>query len=881
MPRYTKRIYQLRALNKSRQRQSEPEISNDTNIVSEDVNISNISESSIDINTVPENASSAVGVTESSESTDIIDADTPNSNIASESTTIIDADTPDNCNSNIASGNTTIIDTDTPDNCNVISKSNTNIQKKRTELVDRIKSLPDDEVIAACHLFNTMTYSDGRRETKLLSPYLINKAKTFIMESSGQHHTSIKRLQRKVKLLEKENRWLRKKKEITNSRVHSLTMKVVKGEEAKTRYIRKMRSIIRKKRDISPERFKKGAEKLIKENKKEYTPQFIQLVTELSNTGVISISSTVECTRKLYTFLTGKEPDKWISRGTISRWNQETAKLFVWKSLDVDRESSFFTYGVMADESTRGEKKIFIVCISYWNNRERKPMLTLANMKDIDRCTGVEVANIVLQTCDEYNLDPKKCNFWLTDNAAYMSGLSSGAVAKFNHQSQANAYRIPCGIHSVHIAMSKFEDEAFGKLKSTPASLFIEHPSNLLNIAYQLHDGYKDSDRDSPMNMKSSIIKSLYWTLLKYSLTQYQKPISTRWLYQLRTGEQYLARRDFHLQFVSWLIPSLKNSKNVPLTYLKKWEVFQDWLQNSILNFQIKCMVKFGKQFYAEVISFLMSHDKTPRMMQNGTLVHLPPGNRAHELPDQILLWLGELQEISKFSGDYFVEEFEEISNILQESELQSHRFKLNRGINVALESFSKWMECWIHLPLSVCRLGGDYGPEFARAVASKILNQSFEIELSWREESYTEFLDEDLSKGLNNSFGLFDALKETEFQSQFLAFAKSHASDLYKFPLVYDFVKYRIWSIVVHQQQLEGMFNKYDIKTDPNQTTALQEARMQLTCSTGEKKVTREALKEIRRELREKSESEGDKLEEFGEEAAKAVLESYIVSKK
>ena len=80
---------------------------------------------------------------------------------------------------------------------------------------------------------------------------------------------------------------------------------------------------------------------------------------------------------------------------------------------------------------------------------------------------------------------------------------------------------------------------------------------------------------------------------------------------------------------------------------------------------------------------------------------------------------------------------------------------------------------------------------------------------------------------------------------------------------------------------ELEGMFNKYDIKTDPNQTTALQEARMQLTCSTGEKKVTREALKEIRRELREKSESEGDKLEEFGEEAAKAVLESYIVPKK
>ena len=462
-----------------------------------------------------------------------------------------------------------------------------------------------------------------------------------------------------------------------------------------------------------------------------------------------------------------------------------------------------------------------------------------------------------------------------------MSGLSAGAVAGFNHQSQANAYRIPCGIHSVHIAISKFENEAFGKHKSTPASLFIEHPSNFLNLAYQLHDGYKDSDRDSPMNMKSSIIKSLYRTLLNYRLTQYQKPISTRWLYQLRTGEQYLERRDFHIRFVSWLIPELKKSKNIHLPYLKKWEVFQNWLQNPVLNCQIKCMVKFGNKFYAEVIAFLTGHDKTPRVMQNGTLVHLPSGNRAHELPDQILLWLGELQEISKSSDDYFAEEVEEMSNIIQESELQSHHFKLNRGVEVALESFSKWMECWIHLPLSICRLGGDYGPEFAWAVASKILNHSFENELSWREESYAEFLDEDLLKGLKNSFGLFNALKEIEFRSQFLAFANSHASDLYKFPLVYDFVKYRIWSIVVHQQQLEGMFNKYDIKTDPNQTTALQEARMQLTCSTGEEKITREALKEVRRELREKNESKGNDIEEFGEEAAKRVLESYIVPKK
>ena len=72
------------------------------------------------------------------------DAYTPDDciyNIASKNANLLDADTPDYCSSKIASGNTNIIDTDTPDNCNNrfdISKSNTNIQKKRMELINRI-----------------------------------------------------------------------------------------------------------------------------------------------------------------------------------------------------------------------------------------------------------------------------------------------------------------------------------------------------------------------------------------------------------------------------------------------------------------------------------------------------------------------------------------------------------------------------------------------------------------------------------------------------------------------------------------------------------------------------------------------------------------------
>ena len=163
-----------------------------------------------------------------------------------------------------------------------------------------------------------------------------------------------------------------------------------------------------------------------------------------------------------------------------------------------------------------------------------------------------------------------------------------------------------------------------------------------------------------------------------------------------------------------------------------------------------------------------------------------------------------------------------------------------------------------------------------------KRLLRKFSITLSKLEgKVLLEFLEEDLSNGTCKSFGLFEALNDDDFLEQFLAFAESQASDIHKFPLVYDFVKYRIWSIVVHQQHIEGMFNKYDIKTDPNQKTSLQEARMQLTCSTDKTQITGKMLKEIRREIREENERNEDKQETFGEEAAKSLLKTCVIFKK
>ncbi|CAG8829542.1 28359_t:CDS:1, partial [Dentiscutata erythropus] len=74
------------------------------------------------------------------------------------------------------------------------------------------------------------------------------------------------------------------------------------------------------------------------------------------------------------------------------------------------------------------------------------------------------------------------------------------------------------------------------------------------------------------------------------------------------------------------------------------WKVFVEWINNKKLNIQIKCMVQFGQFFYTKFFEFLTGFDNISRIPENNKSKFLPPGYRAHELPDQVSFWLGELQ---------------------------------------------------------------------------------------------------------------------------------------------------------------------------------------------------------------------------------------------
>jgi hypothetical protein len=61
-------------------------------------------------------------------------------------------------------------------------------------------------------------------------------------------------------------------------------------------------------------------------------------------------------------------------------------------------------------------------------------------------------------------------------------------------------------------------------------------------------------------------------------------------------------------------------------------EIFYSWLNNTKLNLQLRCLVKFGEKFFELIYEFLIGYDPIPRVYNlDGKVVTLPPGNRAHE----------------------------------------------------------------------------------------------------------------------------------------------------------------------------------------------------------------------------------------------------------
>src|SRR5207253_681483 len=135
----------------------------------------------------------------------------------------------------------------------------------------------------------------------------------------------------------------------------------------------------------------------------------------------------------------------------------------------------------------------------------------------------------------------------------------------------------------------------------------------------------------------------------------------------------------------------------------------------------------------------ITGQDPIPRIHTESGYKNFPNGRRAHEMPDKIAEWITFLKDLKDNFDIVFGQELLEALEFFNANEWGSFYDSLERGIIKVLEHFETWMSPWLHLPLSVCSLGGDNGQAFAKSYYHVFFNNPWVDEPSEIEVNYVE----------------------------------------------------------------------------------------------------------------------------------------------
>ena len=181
------------------------------------------------------------------------------------------------------------------------SKNESSQRSNRCDLlVKSLEKLTEDQLKAADHLFQSMRYPKGQNQGQIISPFVQKKAIDIIGNSlykTGQSSSSLiqqnKILKKQVAKLEKSNA-----KKLVKDR--KLTGTVSQYKCKHRQYISKVRATACKKPLFTnSQTLKESIKAMIMKNKSQYTTEFINVTTQISQIGQMSFQSTVQATQMI------------------------------------------------------------------------------------------------------------------------------------------------------------------------------------------------------------------------------------------------------------------------------------------------------------------------------------------------------------------------------------------------------------------------------------------------------------------------------------------------------------------------------------------------------------------------------------------------------
>ncbi|CAG8647667.1 9194_t:CDS:2, partial [Funneliformis mosseae] len=115
--------------------------------------------------------------------------------------------------------------------------------------------------------------------------------------------------------------------------------------------------------------FQKQLKSIFQINKREYTTNAVWLATI-------------------------REPSQnWLTVSTLCTWHQDISKLHI--DTQIHQAINAPSFGILVDESTRGEAKNFFLCYQLWNQKDQIPVLNVAHLEDISNCNVNTLSDIL------------------------------------------------------------------------------------------------------------------------------------------------------------------------------------------------------------------------------------------------------------------------------------------------------------------------------------------------------------------------------------------------------------------------------------------------------------------------------------------------------
>ncbi|CAG8757691.1 14225_t:CDS:1, partial [Acaulospora morrowiae] len=198
-----------------------------------------------------------------------------------------------------------------------------------------------------------MRYSHGKNQDQIISPYIQKKASDYISDTLYKPGKSINELNHNNKQLKQKVQKLQRSEDRVIHKVRKLNGSVAQFKRKHHQCISQTRAVARHPPELKDDDIKAMIRNIVKKNKKEYSTDFIRLTLQVSQIGQTSFNTIAASINTIFNFLMGDDTESWISAATISRWYREVSELHMRNVFQQANQSSYFTFGMRADESSR------------------------------------------------------------------------------------------------------------------------------------------------------------------------------------------------------------------------------------------------------------------------------------------------------------------------------------------------------------------------------------------------------------------------------------------------------------------------------------------------------------------------------------------------